>query len=160
MSDQMKITLIAFSGLLLLSACQHGVEFPVRVEAPTNATDMHVSESPDKTSYELSFVVAGERDNYSAADQMESQLTKAGYARCGSGKGQWETLKHRRGDKTVDEIRLLRFFKTGDAGQLGTIFARQHCKEGKNECEQEFLVRQINVPESHPDRDKLREICK
>lgn len=44
------------------------------------------------------------------------------------------------------QVRLLRFFNTNKTGQLGMIYATQHCAEKKTKCVQNFLVRQVNLP--------------
>lgn len=152
---------LAFGALLLLIGSCQQVNFPVPISAPTNATGTHISVSKDGSSHEVEFHVLSKRDSQSIADQLQTQLTKAGYSRCDSGVGKWESLKHRQDGRVVDEIRLLRFFKTGDPGQLGVIFARQQCSDDRTDCDQRFLVRQINIPDSMTDRGKyIEEICK
>lgn len=146
--------------VLALCSCQRGVDGPVRISAPVNARDMHVSASADSSSQDITFTASSERDGYVTSDQIESQLTKAGYVRCNPDRGKWETVKIRREGQEREENRLLRFFKTKDPRQLGMIYAKQSCKENQPQCDHQFTVRQINVPKSVPDGDKyVQAIC-
>lgn len=159
MRETIKVVILVF-GAFLLGSCQRGVDVPVQISAPSNATGTRVNVSPDNSSHEFMFLVSSAQDDYSVVDQIESQLTKAGFARCAGGNGRWETLRRHQDGRVVEENRLLRFFRTSGPRQLGMILVRQHCNENQAQCEHQFLVRQIDMPESIPDGDRyLREIC-
>lgn len=159
MSRLMGIALSALT-MFFFSSCQRGVNVPVQINAPPNATDLRVDVNADSSSHELVFVVPSERDGYSLVNQIENQMTKAGYTRCTAGGGQWETLKHRGDARVMEERRLLRFFKTSDPRQLAMILVRQDCKQGESQCQHQFIVRQIDVPKSIPGAEKyVRDIC-
>jgi hypothetical protein len=161
MCMSIKRLILAVCVLWLLVACQRTEEFPVQLTVPTGATEVRVNENADRSVRELTFIVSSGRNSYLVADQMEDQLKKGGYVRCSSGGGQWEILRRRQGDKENAETRLLRFLKTGEPGRLGAILANEYCNESQNQCEQHFIVRQINIKQSIAEADKyIREICK
>src|SRR5438105_4824963 len=103
------LSLLVIDAVVLIEGCQHTSDPRAAVVAPAGATDVRVVERPDGSIVEVSFSVLAERDSYLVADYLESQLQRAGYKSCGSGGRQWETLRRRRADQLVEEVRLLHF---------------------------------------------------
>ena len=157
--EQMK-KLFVVAAIALVSSCQRVAFTPADIGIPADAIDAHTSTSEDRSSHELTFNIPSKRDSLLAADQIESQMSKAGYTRCVASKGNWEVITRRDGARATEENRLLRIFRADNPRQVGIIFARQDCDTKQSQCLERFMVRQMEIPRSIPDGDKyVRDIC-
>ena len=159
MHREIKLKIVALAYVTLLGGCPSQSHFPAGIAAPAAATEVKATGSIDRSLFETSFSVQVERDSYSVANYLESQLVEAGYRSCSARSGLWETLRHRLGDQVVQEVRLLRFYEGSKRTQLGAILVTQTCDRTKPECLQRFLVRQIDVDKSQVDETYIQKIC-
>ena len=146
--------------IFVLSSCQGENHILAEISIPTGATILDSRVAPDNSLHEMRFALQSEKDSLVTANQIQGQITKAGYVRCAGGNESWEVISKHRDGKVIEENRLLRFFKTNNPRQLGAIYATQACSAKQSPCNQVFLVRQIDVPKSLVDGDKwVSEIC-
>lgn len=112
--------------------------------------------SPDGCCAETPFIANAAQGAMGVAIAVDQKLQSLGYSRCDRATGDWDILRIRRSDGSVEQlIRLLRFYRIDGTRRMATVVAYENC-EGENQaCEQRYRVRLSDFPRTAGASERL-----